>query len=66
MKPRAHMMEGPEIWKRFKSAMKTVLELLRSKIKQLILEDRHNFAHNPNRRGPKRKNKASTARGRTH
>jgi hypothetical protein len=54
-KPQSEMIEGPEAFQRFNSAMKAVLAVPHSVIKQRIEEHRKQSALNPNRRGPKRK-----------
>jgi len=58
MKPRtSEMVEGPEAFERFNNAMKTVIAVPHSVIKQRIEEHRRQAALNPNRRGPKPKMK---------
>jgi len=58
----SEMIEGPEAFARFKSAMKAVLAVPHSEIKKRIEKHRKESALNPNRRGPKRKAKASASR----
>ena len=57
MKPHPEMVEGPEAFKRFEKAMKTVLAVPHSEIQRRIEEHRRQAAKNPNRRGPKKKAK---------
>jgi hypothetical protein len=59
MKRRPEMIEGPEAFERFNNAMKTVIAVPHSAIKQRIKEHRKQVDANPNRRGPKRKVKPS-------
>lgn len=61
MKPRRapEMIEGPEAWNRFESAMRKVLSVPHAVIQQKIADHREQAAKNPNRRGPKPK-KATT------
>jgi hypothetical protein len=56
MKPRtAEYVEGQEAFKNFESAMKKVLSVPHSEIQRRIEAHRKESAANPNRRGPKRK-----------
>ena len=57
MKPEPEMIEGPEAYLRFKSAMKSVLAVPHSEIQKRIEEHRKEAAKNPNKRGPKPKAK---------
>lgn len=59
MKP--EMVEGPEAFMRFQDAMKKVLSVPHSVIKERIEEHRKEAALNPNRRGPKPKRKRGGA-----
>lgn len=56
------MIEGPEAFTRFRNAMKAILAVPHSEIKTRIEEHRKQADLNPNRRGPKRKIKASASR----
>ena len=58
MKPgTSDMIEGDEAWKRFDSAMKHVVSVPHAEIQKRIEAHRREAAKNPNRRGPKPKNK---------
>ncbi len=58
MKPRtSEMIEGPEAFERFNAAMKAIIAVPHSVIKQRIEEHRKQSALNPNRPGPKPKRK---------
>jgi hypothetical protein len=58
MKPRtSEMIEGTEAFERFNNAMKSVIAVPHSVIKQRIEEHRKQAALNPNKRGPKPKAK---------
>jgi hypothetical protein len=60
MKPRTpEMIEGTEAFERFNNAMKSIIAVPHSVIKQRIEEQRKQAALNPNRRGPKPKIKPS-------
>jgi hypothetical protein len=56
---KAEMIEGQEAFQRFNNAMKSIIAVPHSVIKQRIEEHRKQTALNPNRRGPKRKVKTS-------
>ena len=47
------MIEGPEAWDRFQSAMRRVIAVPHTEIQKRIEEHRREAARNPNRRGPK-------------
>ena len=51
------MIEGPEAFRRFQNAMKAVLAVPHSEIRKRIEEHRKQAALNPNRPGPKPKQK---------
>lgn len=53
------MIEGPEAFEWFNSAMKSVIAVPHPIIKQRIEEHRKQAAMNPNKRGPERKVKPS-------
>ncbi len=55
MKPHPEMIEGPEAFKRFDTAMKGIIAVPHSEIQKRIEEYRKQAAKNPNRRGPKPK-----------
>jgi hypothetical protein len=61
MKPHSppQMIEGPEAYARFRNAMKNVLAVPHSIIKERIEKARKESAENPKRRGPKPKIKPS-------
>jgi hypothetical protein len=61
MKPHTvDMIEGPEAFQRFRNAMKGVLAVPHSVLKERIEKARQESATNPNRRGPKRKAKPAS------
>jgi len=62
---KSEMHEGPEAFKRFKNAMKTVLQVPHSEIQKRVAEEREKALANPNRPGPKPKKarRASRAAG---
>jgi hypothetical protein len=61
MRRHVEMVEGPEAFTRFNNAMKAVIAVPHSVIKQRIEEHRRQVDANPNRRGPKRKAKPSAS-----
>ncbi len=62
VKRQPEMIEGPEAFMRFETAMKRVLSVPHSLIQKRIEEHRKESAANPNRRGPKPKNKTRRAK----
>ena len=56
------MVEGPEAWKRFEGAVKSVLAVPHSEIQRRIEEHRGEAENSPHRRGPKRKARPSASR----
>jgi hypothetical protein len=60
MKSHTEMIEGPEAFTRFEKAMKKVLAVPHSVIQKRIEEQRRESALNPNRRGPKPKQKRAS------
>ena len=61
MKRQAEYVEGTEAWTRFDSAMKHVLSVPHSEIQRRVEAHRAEAAKNPNRRGPKPKDKKKNA-----
>ena len=59
MRQRGEMVEGPEAWDRFRTAMKSVIAVPHSEIQRRIEEQRKEAAKNPHRRGPKPSGKIS-------
>jgi hypothetical protein len=57
MKPQPEYVEGPEAWKRFSAAMKSVVAVPHTEIQRRIAEHKKEAARNPHRRGPKAKAK---------
>ncbi len=55
------MIEGPEAFARFASAMKKALAVPHSVVQQRIAEHRAKAKKHPRKRGPKRKVKPSAA-----
>ena len=54
------MVEGPEAFKRFKSLMKTVLQVPHSEIQKRVAEEREQALQNPDRPGPKPKRRRAS------
>jgi hypothetical protein len=61
MQRKAEYVEGPEAFERFQNVMKGVLAVPHAEIQKRIEEHRVESAHNPKRRGPKRKIKPSAS-----
>ena len=57
MKPHPEMIEGPEAFTRFRDVMKAVLAVPHSVIQARVEEHRRQAAANPQKRGPKKKQK---------
>lgn len=55
MKRTPEMINGPEAWTRFETAMRKVIAVPHAEIQRRIEEHRKQSAANPNRRGPKKK-----------
>jgi hypothetical protein len=60
MKVSHDMIEGTEAFTRFENAMRAVVAVPHSEIKQRIESHRKESALNPNRRGPKPKKKRAS------
>ena len=56
------MVEGPEAFKRFTAAMRSILAVPHLEIKKRIEEHKRQAALNPNKRGPKPKRKRGVSR----
>jgi hypothetical protein len=57
MKAKPEYVEGPEAWARFQGVMKKVIAVPHAEIQRRIERERAEAAKNPNRRGPKPKQK---------
>jgi hypothetical protein len=57
MKPQSEMVEGPEAFRRFDRAVGTMLSVSHEELVRREKEYQREAARNPNRRGPKKKNK---------
>ncbi len=57
------MIEGPEAYQRFETAMKAIIAVPHSVIQERIETHRREAALNPKRRGPKRMAKPPTSPG---
>jgi hypothetical protein len=66
MKSDTGMVEGPEAYTRFETAMKKVLSVPHSVIQKRIEKHRKEAALNPNKRGPKQKLRQSNNRADQH
>ena len=60
MKRTPEYIEGTEAWTRFNDAMKAVISVPHSVVKEKIEAHRKETALNPNRRGPKTKQKRAS------
>ena len=61
MKPHTpEYVEGPEAFRRFQGAMKTVLAVSHEEIQRRIANEKRKAALNPRKRGPKPKGKPSS------
>ena len=63
MKSESQMIEGPEAFTRFENAMRVAVAVPHSEIKKRIEAHRQESEPNPNRRGPKPKQKGKRASG---
>lgn len=61
MKSHTEMIEGPEAWTRFESAVKKILSVPRYVIQERIQQHRAEAEKNPHKRGPKGKVKPSAS-----
>ena len=57
MRDKPKYVEGPEAWARFQGVMKKVIAVPHAEIQRRIELERAEAAKNPNRRGPKPKQK---------
>lgn len=58
MKAKPEYVEGPEAWTRFQNAMKKVVTVPHAEIQRRLEQHREEAAKNPNKRGPKPKEKS--------
>lgn len=57
MKTKPEYVEGTEAWTRFQSVMKKVIAVPHAEIQRRIEQQRAEAAQNPNKRGPKPRQK---------
>jgi len=55
VKAQSEMIEGPEAWDRFQTAMKRIVQTPHGVIQARIEEHKREAARNPHKRGPKPK-----------